>query len=154
MGVVTKYGTGSKDPTALNPIEAVFAEGVLRQINSKAAIANGDSSTSVIYFGKIPSSAILDPKSQVYAEAITGLTSFSLGFVGAPAALMSAVDIHAGGNFSAVAAVGAANYNKRAWQLAGLASDPGGLLDIIGTLGADAGAAGSITTAIAYSKSA
>lgn len=154
MAVVTKYGTGSKDPAALRPVDAVFAEGIDRTIASKISVANGDSQNSLLYFGKVPSNALLSPGSNLYAAAITGLTSFSLGFAAAPAALMSAVNVAAGGTFPALSAVSLSNYTQRAWQLAGLSSDPGGLLDIVGTLGANAGAAGDVVLRLTFVKGA
>lgn len=152
MGVVTKYGTGYKDPAAVKMVEAVFAEATEKSINSQLAVANGDSATSIFYVGKVPSSALISPRSQVFGPAVASLTSFSLGFAGAPTALMNAVDIHTGGPFSAVSAVGVANYAKRAWQLAGLSSDPGGMLDVFATLGADAAAAATIHAEILFKK--
>lgn len=152
MGVVTKYGTGYKDPTAVKMIEAVFAEATERSINSQLAVASGDSATSILYVGKVPSNALISPRSQVFGPAVASLTDFSLGFAGAPKALMSSVDIHAGGAFSAVSAVGIANYTKRAWQLAGLSSDPGGTLDIFATLGADAAGAATIHAEVLFKK--
>lgn len=154
MAVVTGYGTGYKNPSAIKAVEGVYAEGVERKINSQISIANGDSINSVYYVGRVPSSCIISPGALAYVPAITGLTDFSLGFAGAPKALMADVDVHAGGNISAMSAVAVANYNQRAWQLAGLSSDPGGFLDIFVTLGAAAGAAGLITFAIPYSKTA
>jgi hypothetical protein len=154
MAVVTKYGNGYKDPAALKPVAAVFAEGIDRTFCSKISVANGDSQNSLLYFGKVPSNALLSPGSNVYAAAITGLSSFSLGFAAAPAALMSAVNISAGGTFPALSAVSLSNYVQPAWQLAGLSADPGGMLDIFGTLGANAGAAGDIVLRMTFVKGA
>lgn len=154
MAVVTKYGSAYKDPAAIRPVDAVFAEGVSRQVTSKASIANGDSATSIAYMGKVPSNAILSPVGNLYAPAIAGLTSVSLGFAGAAGALMNAVNIAAGGAFPAMSAVAVANYTKRAWELAGLTSDPGGMLDVILTLGTAATAAGDVVLALPYAKTA
>ncbi|WP_407155178.1 hypothetical protein [Bradyrhizobium sp. STM 3557] len=152
MAVVTGYGTGYKDPAALNPVSAVFAEGTEKSINSQISIANGDSATSVYYVGKVPSNALISPRSNVFVPATAGLTDYSLGFTGAPKALMSSVDVHLGGTFSAVSAVAVTNYIQRAWQLAGLASDPGGMLDVFVTLGAAAGAAALVHNEIIFKK--
>lgn len=154
MAVVTKYGNAYKDPAAVRPVDAVFAEGVARKITSKASIANGDSIASIAYMGKVPSNALLSPAGNLYAPAIAGLTSVSLGFPGAASALMNAVNISAGGAFPAMSAVAVTNYTKRAWELAGLSADPGGMLDVILTLGAAAGAAGDVVLALPYSKTA
>jgi hypothetical protein len=154
MGVVTGYGTGYKNPAATKAVEGVYAEAVERKINSQISVANGDSINSVYYVGRVPSNCILSPGGVAYVPAIAGLTDFSLGFVGAPKALMADVDVHAGGTISTMSAVAVANYNQRAWQVAGLSADPGGFLDIFATLGAAATAAGLITFGIPYSKTA
>lgn len=153
MAVVTGYGTGYKNPAAIKAVEAVYAEGAEKKIFSQISIGNGDSINSVYFVGRVPSNSIISPGALVYAPAIAGVTDFSLGFTGAPKALMADVDIHAGGSFAARAAVSVANYGQRAWQDAGLASDPGGMLDVFATLGAAATAAGVVTVSIPYSKS-
>lgn len=162
MAVVTLYGTGYKNPASVVAIAAVNAEGMPRDVASKVAIANGNSSTSLVLFGRAPSSAILRPSSTLYFTAITGLTSFSLGFGkdGAivnskAAALMSAVNVAAGGAFSAVSALTAGvDYTKPIWQLAGYTTDPGGMIDFIGTLGANAGANGTVEAFLGFLKGA
>ena len=83
------------------------------------------------------------------AEAIAGLTSVSVGLnnrggTKVAAALMSAVNISAGGSFAMTSAVSIANYNQRAWQLLGLANDPNAMLDVELTLNAAATASGAI----------
>lgn len=154
MAVVTGYGTGYKNPAAIKAVEGKFAEGLPRTINSQISIANGDSIASVYFVGKVPSSALLSPGSNIYLPATAGLTSFGLGFTGAPAALMSAVNVSAGGIFPAMSAVSVANYIQPAWQLAGLSSDPGGMLDLFVTLGAAAGAAALVHCRIGFEKTA
>lgn len=152
MGVVTKYGTGYKDPAALNPADAAFAEGTMRAISSKVSIANGDSATSVLYVGKVPATALISPDAKFFGPVLASLTDMSLGFKGAPKALMSSVDVSAGGSFSAVSNVGAGNYVKRAWELAGLASNPGGVLDVFLTLGANAAGAADCHVYLPFMK--
>lgn len=152
MAVVTTYGTGYKNPAAIKAVEAVFAEGAEKKIFSTVLVGSADSIASVYFFGRVPSNAIISPGALLYAPAIAGLTDFSLGFAGAPKALMSDVDIHAGGSFAARSVVSIANYGQRAWQDAGLASDPGGFLDVFATLGAAATAAGSLVLSLPYSK--
>jgi hypothetical protein len=154
MAVVTKYGSGYKDPAAIRPIDAVFAEGLDRTFTSKVTVANGDSIASVLLFGKVPSNALISPGSNLYLPAISGLTSFSLGFAAAPAALMSAVNIAAGGTFPAASAVNLSNYVQKAWQLATLTSDPGGMLDIVGTMNTAATAGGDIVLRVTFVKGA
>jgi hypothetical protein len=152
MAVVTTYGTGYKNPAAIKAVAAIYAEGAEKKIMSALAVANGDSIASVYFFGRVPSNAIISPGALLYAPAIAGLTDFSLGFVGATKALMADVNISAGGSFAARSVVSIANYTQFAWQDAGLASDPGGFLDIFGTLAAAATAAGTLVLSMPYSK--
>lgn len=160
MGVVTTYGEGYKAPTAINAAKAVFAEGQVRSIVSRCAIANGDSANSLLYFGRVPSNALILPQSTLYHGTLTSLNDFDLGFYknGAEAAagagdnLADGLDLTSGTSKSAVAAVTQANYLKAAWELAGLTSDPGGFLDIVGKLKADSGAAGAVVAVIYYAK--
>jgi hypothetical protein len=152
MAVVTTYGTGYKNPAAIKAVPAIYAEGAEKKIMSAVAVANGDSIASVYYFGRVPSNCIISPGALLYAPAIAGLTDFSLGFVGAPKALMADVSIAAGGSFPARSVVSIANYCQFAWQDAGLASDPGGFLDIFATLAAAATAAGTLVLSMPYSK--
>lgn len=154
MGVVTKYGTAAKDPSSLVNVDAIYVQGTPRAIVSKIDIANGDSSTSVFYVGKIPSNAIIDFASYFDHEAVTGVSDFDVGFINDPDALIDGADISSAGQkvFGTVATVATANRHKRAWELAALSSDPGGMLDIIATLKANASAAKSVLFMIRYVK--
>lgn len=154
MGVVTKYGSGYKDPSSAKMVEAVFAEAKATHINSLIAIANGDAATSVFYVGQVPSNAVLRPSSSYYYEAITGVTDLDIGFANSPNALVDGDDVHLAGSqtLAGHGTLTIANMAKRAWELAGYSSDPGGMLDIIATLNANAGAAGKIFFEFAYSK--
>jgi hypothetical protein len=146
MAVVTKYGTGYPDPTSKVEVDADFAEAHVKSIVSQIGITNGDSINSKYYVGRVPSNAIIDPSSVYTNAAITGVTSFDLGFVGAVNALVAAVSLAVASTapVNATVAVTAANQVKRAWQLAGLTSDPGGFLDIFATINAAATATGVV----------
>jgi len=153
MAVVTKYGTGYKDPAALRAINAVFGEGRVRSICSQITLTNGDSATSQYFVGKVPSNAILLRQSSFDAEAIAGNTAFSLGFAGALTALVNALNAAAGSiATTAMSAVTAPNVNKFAWQLAGFTSDPGGTLDIIASTAAAITATATMTFNLQYTK--
>jgi hypothetical protein len=78
MAVVTKYGTGARDPASLVAIEALRAA-PRAQINSLISIANGDSIASKYMIGEVPADAILDPGRALYFDAITGATDCDLG---------------------------------------------------------------------------
>lgn len=150
MAVVTKYLAGYPDPATFKVPSALHRGGVQRQVQGNAAIANGDSATSVIYIGKVPSSAIPAPNGFVTHGAITGLTDFDIGFPNDPDALADGLNLSSAGTKNPIAAVAVANLGKTFWQLAGYTSDPGGELALIGTLKADAGAAGNIHFFISY----
>lgn len=154
MAVVTKYGTGYKDPASLLQVDAVYAEARVRAICSKIDIANGDSIASLYYVGKVPSNAIILPNSAFYFPAIAGVTILNVGFTGALQALINTQDITTAGSqtIAGKGTVTPANMIKRAWELAGLTSDPGGMLDVVASLGAAATAAGSVMFALAYAK--
>src|SRR5262245_2607690 len=103
MAVVTKYGTGYKDPTSLLSIAAALAEGTLVGISSRVDVAAGDSIGSVLKIGKMPSNAVIKPSS-AYRWGATGVTDLDIGFAypgGAvidPDALVNADDISVAGN--------------------------------------------------------
>lgn len=136
MAVVTKYGSGARDPASLLALDNAVAQGVQRAISSQIAITNGDSAASKFYIGKVPSNALILPDSAYYHEAVAGVTDLDVGFENDPDALVDGDDVSSAGS-QTLAGHGtftAPNMNKRAWQLAGLSSDPGGELDVFATL--------------------
>ena len=161
MAVVTKYGSGYKDPASLRAIDAVFAEGNMKAIFSKIDITNGDSIASLFYVGSIPSDAIIDVGSTYYYEAVAGVTDLDVGFYrpngGAVIdadAIIDGDDVSSAGSqtIAGHGTITTANSNKRAWEWAGLSSDPGGFLDIVATLKAASTATKSIIFNLRYSK--
>lgn len=160
MAVVTKYGSGFPAPTSPTAIDHIFAEGNARAINSKISIANGDSALSLFYIGRVPSQAIIDPRSTYYYEAITGVTDFDVGFYDKDGvvidadALIDGDDIHLAGNqtLAGHGTITTPNMNMRAWQWAGLSADPGAMLSIVGTLKAASTADGVVQFYFDFSK--
>jgi hypothetical protein len=169
MAVVTTYGDGYRaaaSPTgsqAFPGVPAVKAEAHQKCIVSSVPVANGDSATSIYYVGRIPSDAILDPSSLVYATGIAGLTSMSVGlgaspapasplggWAASPALFVNAQDWHTAASFSLTGNVSTANANKRMWELLGLTQDPGGFIDVIATVNQAAGAAGTLQFFLKY----
>lgn len=158
MGVVTRYTNGYPQQaagTGYNTISPKESKAGVQCMSFNIAATNGDSIASVYKLGRLPSNAIVLPTSTLYCPAIAGLTSVSIGLdnlIGTKvaAALISAVDIHAGGSFSLVSNVTTANYLQRAWQLLGLASDPGARFDVYASLGAAATASGALTGFLFY----
>lgn len=133
---------------------AKYLAGRVKSFQSSFAIVNGThASGDVIYFGKVPSNAVIVPGGAVECSAITGLTDFDVGLIGddgttdadilldgATLATAANKPLHAG--TSALAA--RKTFPKTAWQLAGYTADPGGMLDVIGTLNASPSASGTI----------
>ena len=166
MAVVTVYGTGARDPASLKAIDGINAAGEERGINSMIPIANGDSIGSRYMIGEVPSDALIDPRSFLVTTAITGVTTADIGFAypngGATilqTALMAAQTLAAAATITLQAATGSglatgANMAKRAWQLAGLATNPGGNLAMWLTINAAATAAGTVWCHIDYEKGA
>lgn len=151
MAIVTKYGD-AYPAGGVSSVESINAEAQVRCIYSKISVANADSATSKLYLGRIPSNARILPNSTLYHSAITGLTTLSVGFDNAVAALLSAGDVSTAGTKSLVAAVAAGNLGLRAWQQAGLSADPGGLMDIFATMNAAATAAGTLEAFLFFAK--
>lgn len=154
MAVVTKYGSAARDPAVKPPllIPAGIRNGKLRTLFSSVPIANGDSTNSVLHFGAVPSTARLAPNGLLLTTAITSLTDFDLGMAGAIDKLVDGQSLaSASRTLSAVSAVAIADFAKPLWQVLGLAADPGGDIDIIGTLKADAGANGTLGLWLPYS---
>lgn len=158
MAVVTKITKGVRDTTRANPQpNAHEAQANIKLALFEIAVANGDSSTSKFVLARIPSNAILVPElCNLNSGGVAGLTNLSLGLdneLGTAIAnkLMNAVDISVAGNYSAVSAVARTDYTKRLWQLLGLGSDPGALITVYATTGANATDAGTLTGRIGYS---
>ncbi|MBI5112872.1 MAG: hypothetical protein HZA68_12965 [Rhodovulum sp.] len=163
MAVVTKYGTGIKDPAALKAIDGVYAAATRRTIVSQIAITNGDSATSKFYIGDVPSDAVIDPDSVYDYEAVAGVTDLDVGFYypngGAVIdadALVDGDDISSAGTqtLKGHGTLTTANGHKRAWELAGLSANPGGNLSIVATLNAASTATKVVNFRIDYLKGA
>ncbi len=166
MAVVTKYGTGYRDPASLKAIDGIQRAAELRQIKSRATITNGDSIASKYFLGSVPSNAKINPGATLYFGAVTGVATADLGFAnpngGAmilQTALFTGQSLAAGGSTALSAATGSgiatpANMDKAAWQLAGLAADPGGELDVVLTITAAATATADVFLEGTYAKGA
>lgn len=172
MAIVTYNGRGYSNPTASLAPDRTYAEAQDKLVFSDIAVANGDSLSSVAYVARVPSDArFVFGENNLICGAIAGLNSLSVGLakpaqdVTSPAGsataaqaanilsancLMNAVNVSAGGTFPMGPTTG--NWRKRAWELAGLAVDPGGYLDVIATLGANAGAAGTLEFFLGFAR--
>jgi hypothetical protein len=153
MAVVTKYSAAHPLGAPTNPPQppdAVDSEGKMHSVNGSIVVTNGDSSGSKYYLGRVPSHSRIAPNSWLYFAALTGVTSAHVGFANSANALLNAADLHLAGNIRLTTDVEVANLGKRAWELAGLTADPGGMLDVILTINADAGATGAVHAALKF----
>lgn len=158
MAVVQKYGKSYKNPSLIALALAVFGEGQMRSIvTGSIAVANGDSINSEIFFGKLPSNAILLPISTVYHGGLTGVTDFDIGLK--RDGVLVDIDCYAdglnltsAGTKSGTAALATGSIGRRAWEVAGLSSDPGGEFDLVGTFKAAASADGVLEAVFYYAK--
>lgn len=143
MAVVTKYGTGARDPSSLKAVDGVYAHATPRSINSQISIAAGDSINSTYDIGEVPADAIIDPNSAYDYQAVGAAATMDVGFYYPNGGALIDVDALVAGDD--VAAAGSqtlkghgtlttANGMKRAWELAGLAANPGGNLRVVATL--------------------
>lgn len=158
------YGSQAFDPTVLpiTPLSALDTEGHVKENVSVAAIANPQAQNDLVYFGRIPSNAKISKGSTLYYDAITGVTSFSVGLFqeksmmvpdltkGSQTCLINALDIHLAGS-SNYAALAPGDGNKYAWQIAGLADDPGGYMLVVGKVVAGpSSAAGNLQNKLSF----
>lgn len=158
MTVYTRYGNAVKDPAAINAVASIDAEAQVRSAYSKISVAS-DGATSSHLLARLPSNCRLLPSSIAYFSALTGLTSYDVGIglngtviSGKAAVLVAAEDIHLAGNVSLVKAVAAGSLGKKLWEHAGYTSDPGGMLDIIGTVNNAASTTGTIEAFTNFAK--
>lgn len=160
MTVKNYIASGALDPAnpKQKPLPAEETEGHVKFLVSTQETANGDSITSTIKFGSIPSNARILRNSTLDYDAVTGLTDFDLGIgktIGgvydakAPKALINSADIHLAGS-KAMTALDIANLPKAAWELAGYTQDPGGNVEIRGTFNAAPSTAATITLTLLF----
>jgi hypothetical protein len=159
MAVVTKFGSAYPQKGQLVQIDAKVAEGEVDAGISKVDIANGDSIGSLLYLARVPSNSLIYAPSRVYNQAITG-AACHIGFYNpnggtlidvdalAVAVDLATADLTVGKQLNALNVL---NMDMRAWQLAGLAADPGGMLDVVATLTAAATAGGRMLLALYFS---
>lgn|SRR5262245_24042965 len=151
MAIVTGYGTGYKNPASLSAINTRNRGAELRAIVSVVTPTAGDNATSRYFVGTIPSNAIFDPTSQVIS-GVAGFTAADLGFTnaGGGAVLGAALNLNAAAVLALPLLQAAANVGKPAWQVAGLATDPGGELDVVLVPSAGTGVAAPIGCILKY----
>lgn len=127
--------------------------------DSTVEVAAAASANSVYTFIRIPTSARISGLS-AYAHddlASTGSPTLDFGFAAVdsnitsdPDALNDGIDVAtAAGSGKLIKNI--ANYGKTVWEILGLSADPGGFVDLIGTLvDAAANTGGTVTVTVAY----
>lgn len=136
-----------KSPNAGNNVDPAKAAGVM--IVAADTVTNGatDSSGSKYLIGMFPSECILDSKT-FFNVANWGYAAIRIGTLTDPAALVSVLK-SAGNNISPIVQ-GDARHAKPLWQQLGLSADPGEKIGLYVHGIADAVAAGTMLTEIAY----
>lgn len=160
MGVKNYIASGAADPSnpKQQPLPAETTQGHVKVLVSTVEIANGDSATSTVKFGAIPSNARILRNSALDTDALTGVTDLDLGIgktdggvltVKNVNCLIDGADVHTAGSKS-LSNIDLAALPKAAWELAGYTQDPGGKVDIVATLNAAATAAGTATLTLLF----
>lgn len=164
MAVVTRSGVyvvtplNNTAPTGQKRARAAQAGGEVGSLIETVPVTNGDSSTSTLRFGYVPSNAVILPSSRIDNDAVTGVSDFDLGVykdgvVVDADCLVDGASIASAGILAVPGAVVSnANKPKMLWQLAGLTADPQTLLEIRGTLNANATASGNVTLTLIYAS--
>lgn len=163
MAVKTYYGRSRKDPSSISLADPIQAEGRrISIVSGPVPFANGDSIASKVYLGKVPSSAIIDPSSTLYHEALGAGCLAKIGFEkdgsstinggDKSAVLATGLDVSAAGTKSGVAAIATNTLGQKVYEWLGYTRDPGVEFDIVLTLTAAAAAAGSISMFYRASK--
>lgn len=153
MAVVTKYGDAARDPSVVPAvvIPSALTSARIRNFVSTLEVANGDSATSRLIFGALPSNArLFAAQAKIFCDAVAGVTDFDLGGVNDPDGLVDGADLHTAGSVSAVSAVAIEEYGLPLWKLLGYEADPGGSLEIAGTMNTAATGGGTITLVLPW----
>ena len=162
MAVETLYGSLIATPV-YNTVPKEKADGAiqsgrLRRVVDTVEASAGASQTSKYYLGDIPSNAVIDPDlSKLHFDDLTatGAPTLDIGVEEADGtvhdtALGNGADCTSAGSVS-VGASDIADYGKAVWELAGLSSDPGGLMKMYVTVqDAAVDTGGTITLRVVY----
>lgn len=82
-----------------------------------------------------PSNTMLDPReSYIHHDALGASVTLSVGVATDDDALAPATAASSAGSFSLVKSVDIADWYKPLWQIAGLAKDPGGNIELLATI--------------------
>lgn len=135
-----RFGAKAFDPATFPWPETVERRRV-SEMASNYQIPIGAAALDTVVFGRIPSSCKVSPGSILRHGALTTTTSINVGLytetspfvIGAGVAncLIAAYDPHLAGSKDCTAAITPDLADKFAWELAGLATDPGGFLLVV-----------------------
>lgn len=153
--MTNRFASSAQDPSVLpaNPLPAQHTYAERRSLQSNVQVPIGEAPGDTDIFGRIPTNVEIEPGSKLWNGAITGITSYDLGlyaeltpFVpdttkGSAACLVAAKDIHTASSQDFSALITPDKAAKKAWEIAGLASDPGGFLVVVGTVHSAGGTA-------------
>ena len=149
MAVVNEKSDLIHDPRDPNstPPDPVQARGVLKVSTGTVTNAADDSALSTYHLASIPSHAILMPDTFFDVEN-AGFAQIVIGTYTDTDALVDQTQVTE--NMITPIAAGDANHGKRLWEVLGLASDPGGMIQLYQHAEAGATGAGSIPFQIHY----
>lgn len=137
-----RYAAKAFDPTAY-PYPEMVARVRVSEMASNYQIPIGAAAADTVIFGRIPSSCKINPGSILRNGALTTTTSVNVGLYaeaspmvidatkGSANCLIAAYDPHLAGTKDCTAAITPDLADKFAWEIAGLATDPGGFLLVV-----------------------
>lgn len=137
MPINTKYTLAYPDPNGFFLPRSLYRGARRRAILCPFQLTSADAAGTIVYVGKIRSSAIILPSSNFLFGAVTGCT-VKLGTDADDDCLIPAKAIANAGSMLVTSLLPIAGQSKRVWELSGLAIDPGREMDLLLTLTADA----------------
>ncbi len=148
------YFSSYPDPAVPNAVALDTKGGRLRTTPSLKTFAGAIALADVLFLGRIPSNARFSQLATLYYTALANSGALNIGLrhprmtsteqTNAAAVLWSAQSVSAAGSRKLAHALSLANANKRVWEIAGMAADPGGEFDIVAVCSTATTDAGSI----------
>lgn len=114
------------------------------------AFANTNVIGDSVSLGVFRSAALISPSAKIWWDAFGAGVTMNIGDVNHANGLAAALDIHAAGAGDLIQTFTAAKMGQPLWKLLGYASDPGGAIELLGTIaGANVGNAANFAWQIA-----
>lgn len=144
--VGTAYANASATPKSTSHAHEKGTDHVLRRDRVELAAAPVDDQVSLGIFG---SGAYLDPlRCTAYFDDLGATTTLNVGSAALPTAMVNGQDVNAAaGSFSLFKGVDIALWFEPLWKVLGMASDPGGKIELFATIKGSA-ATGTLVWAI------